>query len=82
MPRSTIASGTVRIKLPTRITGGDIHRSQVADARYLDVIWRLDEMSSFDRPRWNDTSSVSGLPETNVREVESVLRARLYLDAP
>jgi len=57
----TIASGTMRIKLPTSIAGGDIQGCQVTDARYLDVIGGLDEVSAFDGARWDDTSSVSGL---------------------
>jgi len=44
----TIASGTVRIKLPTRIASGDIQGSQVTSARDLDVIRGLDEVCSFD----------------------------------
>jgi len=38
----------MRVQLATRIAGGDIHGGQVADARYLDVIGRLNEVSSCD----------------------------------
>ena len=46
--KCTIAGGAMRIKLPTRIAGGDIHGRQVTDTRYLDVIRGLNEVSSFD----------------------------------
>ena len=59
--KCTIASGAMRIKLPTRIAGGDIHGRQVTDTRNLDVIGRLDEVSTFDRARWNKASAISGL---------------------
>ena len=66
----------MRIKLSTRITGGDIQRGQVADSRYLDVIGSLNEVGSLYRSRWNEASSVSGLAGER-QEVESILRVRL-----
>lgn len=44
----TIASGPVRIELSTGVTSGDVERSQVANARDLDVIRGLDEVCTFD----------------------------------
>jgi len=57
----TVSSCTVRVKLATGITGGDVYRGEVANTRYLDVIRRLNEVSTLDSPCRNDAGSVSRL---------------------
>lgn len=56
-----VSSCTVRVKLATGITGGDVDGGEVANAGYLDVIRRLNKMSTLDGPRRNETGSVSRL---------------------
>lgn len=56
----------MRIELTTGVAGKNVHFGKVTDTRYLDVIRGMNEVSSLDRPRWNETSPISGLASERI----------------